>query len=69
MEALLNLEAVASHNVKSLSALCDQVESHVRSLKSLGVPSSAFGILLSVLVTKLPHDVRLLVSRRVTDRQ
>ena len=66
MDALLNLEAVTSHsNFKSLRYLRDQIESHIRSLKSLGIPSESYGSLLSsVLMSK---ELRLIVSRTITD--
>ena len=51
MEALLELEAVTSiHDIQPLRTLCDKIESHVRSLNSLGVPSSSYGSLLSSIV-------------------
>ena len=64
MDALLNVEAVTStSHLKSLRHLHDLVESHVRSLKSSGVPSGSYGRLLaSVLVNKLPQELQLIVS-------
>ena len=69
MDILLNVEPVTSvHNLKSLRHLYDLVESHIRSLKSLGVSSDSYGSLLSsVLLNKLPQELRLIVSRKVTD--
>ncbi len=69
MEILLNTEAVTSEqNVKGLRHLYDDVESHIRSLKSLGVAPDSYGTLLSpVLLTKLPPELRLIVSRKVSD--
>ena len=44
MDLLLNLEAVTSqHNLKGLRHLFDMVESNVRGLRALGVPSSSYG--------------------------
>ena len=44
------------------------MESQVRSLKALGVSSDSYGSLLSsVLMKKLPQELRLVVSREVTD--
>lgn len=46
----------------------DRVESNIRALKALGVPTESYGTLLSsALVKKLPRELRLLVSRRITD--
>ena len=71
MDTLLNLEVVSSHNLKELRHLFDKVETHVRGLKSLGIPPSSYGSLLSsILMSKLPQDLRLrLVSQRVTDSE
>lgn len=67
MDVLLGLEAITSqHNLKGLRYLCDLIESQVRSLRSLGVPSESYGSLLSsVIINKLPHEIRLIVSREV----
>ena len=69
MEILLNVDSVTSnHNINGLRQLHDNVESHIRSLKSLGVPSQHYGTLLSsVLLNKLPPDLRLIVSRELGD--
>ena len=68
MKALLNVSAVSSHHdVKGLRRLHDSVEAHVRGLRALGVPSDSYGgLLTSVLVNKLPPELRLIVSRAVT---
>ena len=68
METLLNVEAVTSdNNLKELRHLYDTIESHIRSLKSLGVESASYGAMLSsVLLLKLPPDLRLIVSRDVS---
>ena len=69
MDTLLNVVAVTSQDsLKGLRHLYDLVESHVRSLKSLGVSSDSYGTLLaSVLVNKLPMEIRLIVSRKVDE--
>ena len=69
MDMLMNLEGVSSgQNLKAIRELHNHVESHVRSLQSLGVPSSSFGAMLaSVIMNKLPHDLRLAVSKEITD--
>ena len=65
----MNLDGVSSgQNLKAIRELHNDVESHVRSLQSLGVPSSSFGAMLaSVIMNKLPHDLRLAVSKEITD--
>ena len=69
MEILLNIETVTSEqNVRGLRRLYDDVESHIRSLKSLGVAPDSYGALLSpVLLNKLPPELRLIVNRKVSD--
>ena len=69
MDILLNLEAVSSqHNLKGLRRLYDVVESQVRGLKSLGVDSSSYGSLLSsVLLQKIPPELRLVLSREIAE--
>ena len=69
MDMLLNIEAVTSqHNVIGLRRMYDRVESHIRGLRALGVSSDSYGSLLSsVLLKKLPHELRLLISRKVSD--
>jgi hypothetical protein len=69
MEILLNVEAVESqHDLKGLCHRFDLIESHIHGLKSLGVASDSYGTLLSsVLLSKLPHELRLIVSRKTSD--
>ena len=69
MDILLNVEAVSSqHTIKGLRHLYDLVESQVRGLESLGVELTSYGILLlSVLLQKLPPDLRLILSREIRE--
>ena len=55
METLLSIKAITfEQNVRSLRRLHDDVESHIRGLKSLGVAPESYGALLSpVLLNKL----------------
>ena len=66
MDLLLNVDAVTSdQNLKGLRHLYDHIESHVRSLKSLGVTSDNYGSLLaSVLMNKLPQELKLIITRK-----
>ena len=66
MEILLNLTAVpGEHDLRGLRRLCNEVEANVRSLKALGVEQSSYGAMLtSVLLPKLPSEIRLLVTRK-----
>ena len=60
--ALLSLELATSPILKSLCQFFDRVESRVRGLHALEVPSSYGGLLSSVLMNKLPPAVRLVIS-------
>ena len=68
MEALLGFVAVTSHfDVKGLRTLHDTVESHIRGLRALGVPTESYGgLLTSVLVGKFPLEIHLIVNREMT---
>ena len=68
MEALLNVGTVSSHHdIKGLRKLNDTVESHVRGLRALGVPTESYGgLLTSVIISKLPPEIKLIVSREMT---
>lgn len=67
MDALLSVEAVTSDtNLRALRHLYDVIESQVHGLKSLGVASETYGSLLSsVLLAKIPKEIRLIISRKV----
>ena len=67
MEALLNVSAISTHhNVKGLRRLHDSVEAHVRGLHVLGMPPDSYGgLLTSVLISKLPPEIRLIVSQAI----
>ena len=68
MDALMNLNTVTSStNIVVLCRLYDHVESHNRSLKSLGVEFGSYGgLLASVLLNKL---LQLLVSRKIGESE
>ena len=69
MDTLMNMDAISSdRNLRDLRRLYDNTESHVRSLRSLGIDAASYGALLSpVLLAKLPPELRLIVSRKVSD--
>ena len=66
MDTLLNLEAVTSpQNTRALRKLYNKLETNVRGLDALGVKAESYGTLLAtVLVRKLPQELRLIVSRQ-----
>ena len=67
MDALMKLEPVISdRHLRDLRKLFDNAETHIRSLQSLGISPDTYGSLLSpVLLSKLPPDMRLIISREV----
>ena len=69
MDVLVTVPAVTgNHDVKPLRRLNDTVESNVRSLRSLGVPADSYGSLLStVVMNKLPNELRLIIGRKIGD--
>lgn len=71
MDILLNLPSVTSeNNLKGLRQLHDTVQSHIRSLKSMGVAPESYGNLLSsMLMSKLPTNLQLVVSRVVKENE
>lgn len=68
METLLNAEPMTSdQSLKELRHLYDTTESHLRSLKSLGVEPTSYGAMLSpVLLKKLSSELCLIVSRKIS---
>ena len=63
MESLLSVEGVGSEqNLRALHRLYDEVESHIRSLKALGVNSDAYGTML-FSISCLQNFVLLLAGR------
>ena len=61
MQKLIQVEPILElSDVKGLRKLHDEVETHVRSLSSLGLDPTGFGSMLSpVLMTKLPEELQV----------
>ena len=64
MDALLHMEDMSSsHNVKALHRLFDSLRSHAHSLEFLGAEPQSYGSLLcSVFISKLPEELKLVIS-------
>lgn len=71
METRLNIDPLTSdQNLKGLRKLYTDVEANTRSLKALGVEPETYGAMLaSVLLGKLPPDLRLIVGRKTADAE
>ena len=69
MDIMLNATPVTSpNNLTGLRRLYDKIESNERGLKSLGVAPESYGSLLSsVLLNKLPQELRMIISRKGGD--
>ena len=71
MDTLITMDTIPSdRHLRDLRRLYDHTEAHVRSLKSLGIEATSYGALLSpVLLAKLPPELRLIVSRKVSESE
>ena len=69
MDLLLNLDAVTSQqDLRGLRKLYTVVESNVRGLRALRVQSSSNGgLLIPVLISKLPTELHLIISRELKE--
>ena len=65
IDKLLNLSPVTSNtDTKKLRELHDEIEVNVRCLKNLDIASSTYGpVLVNIIMSKLPEDIKLIVSR------
>ena len=65
MDALLSLKSVSSsRDISKLRNIYDSVEIYSRNLNTLDVNSTHYGpILISVIMSKLPEEFRLDISR------
>ena len=69
MNELLKIKYVKSDkDMAGLRQLYDTLEVHVRSLLSRNVDSQSYGTLLSpIIMERLPHSVKLIISRNLKD--
>ncbi len=67
VDALLKLESVSNiHEISKVRNLYDTIETHIRSLANLEIPSESYGtILIPMILAKLPQEMQLLISRKV----
>ena len=68
METLLSISAVTSDNhLRDRQRLYDQAKANIRSLQALGVEPETYGTMLSsVLLSKLPPELCLIVIREIS---
>ena len=69
IECLMALSKVTKENdLRGMRQLYDRTESAVRSLKGIGISTESYGTLLTpIIMSKIPPEMRLLVSRKLTD--
>ena len=67
IEGIMELAKITTMNdLRKLHSLYDRTEATVRSLKNVGVPIERYGTILSpVIMSKLPNDLRLIISRKL----
>ena len=65
MNQILRITKVtAGHRSKDLRNLYDKIESHVRSLITVGVQSDHYGpLLIPIVLDKLPDEIILIIGR------
>ena len=65
MESFVKLQPITSIiNASGLRAMYDLVEGNVCNLSSLGDPSDTYGkLLVHLLIEKVPHSLRLVISK------
>ena len=68
MNSLMDLPSVSSyHHLKGLRRLYESTEANMRGAHALGVSTGSHGSLLtSILMDKLPAEIRIIVSRELT---
>ena len=65
MDKLLSISAVVSvYDVTKIRNMYDELETHVRNLRSLNIDAKQYSpVLISIVMTKIPPEIRLVVSR------
>ena len=68
MDALIAISPAKSSNLSELRDLCDLIEVHTRNLQLFDVHVHHYGpVLVSVILSKLPGDIKLEISRKMSD--
>ena len=70
MDMLLSLRQIKSDNVSELREIYDVIEVNTRSLATFDISAKNYGpILNSIIMSKLPHTIRLDISRQMPSGQ
>ena len=68
MQALLKLQSCPNEDIEQLRKIFDSVTIHVRGFESLGTPPESYGnLLIPVLMSRMPKDITLQVTRKISD--
>ena len=68
MDELIKLQPSHNDRPASLRYIYDRISVHVRGLASLGISTEQYGsLLIPVVMSKLPNEIRLEVARNSTD--
>ena len=68
MDALNNMPSVVAADVSSLRRFYDSLESYIRALETLGVPSDGYGRFLTpMLMKKIPEEIRRVILRQASE--
>jgi hypothetical protein len=69
MDSLLKITSLnVSKDVIKLRQMYDKVETHVRGLQALEVPTESYGsLLVPILMAKIPEDIRILLGRQIKE--
>ena len=61
-------KVISNKDLKRLRTLFDKTETAVTTLRSMGAPMSSYSIVLTkVIKSKLPQDLRLLISKKLSN--
>ena len=71
IDKLMNIAPVKYvHEVKKIREVYDNIEVHVRNLSSLNIDISQYGpVLVSLIMSKLPEEIRLFISRLMPNNE
>ena len=68
MDELIKITPCHNDRQTSLRYVFDQLSVHTRGLDSLGVSPEQYGsLLIPIIMSKLPNEIRLQVARNTTD--
>ena len=67
MDALMKLQNVKFiGDTKGLRMLYDKIETHIRSLRALGIDSENYGcMLIPIIMARMPEDLKLVLTRQL----